>query len=61
MLFLLLIIHVTNTWANHVLIETSDDYGGVSVPGASGSDYEGIPGCNQGQCYQDPATKSCYQ
>ena len=59
MLFLLLIIHVTNTWADHLLLETSD--GDVSVPGASGSDYEGLLGCNQEQCYKDPATKSCFQ
>ena len=49
MLFVLLIIYVTHAWANYLLIETSDDYGDVSDPGASGSDYEGLLGCNQEQ------------
>ena len=46
MRFLLLVIHLTITWANQLLIETSD-YDDVPVPGVKGSDYEGIPGCTQ--------------
>ena len=46
MRFLLLVIHVTITWANHLLIETSEQ-GDVPVTGVVGSDYEGIPGCTQ--------------
>ena len=46
MRFLLLVIHLTITWANHLLIETSD-HDDVPVPRVTGSDYEGIPGCTQ--------------